>query len=167
MVQLKCYGAPIAMLLAVLASDASASIQLPSMFASAMVLQHDEAVALWGVALPNVDVSINYYSSRSSSSFQWNGKVRSTSSGRFDVILPAQPVSTLPYTLTIAATGSNNITLKDILIGKVFVCSGQSNSKGSTWQHNWNRMEAFITAPVPMRQLLDGSRCFYPRVSYI
>ena len=70
MVQLKCYVARIAMLLAVLASDASASIQLPSMFASAMVLQHDEAVALWGVALPNVDVSISYYSSRSSSSFQ-------------------------------------------------------------------------------------------------
>ena len=167
MVQLKCYVARIAMLLAVLASAASASIQLPSMFASAMVLQHDEAVALWGVALPNVDVSISYYSSRSSSSFQWNGKARSTSSGRFDVILPAQPVSPLPYTLTIAATGSNNITLKDILIGKVFVCSGQSNSKGSTWQHNWNRMETSITAPVPMRQLLDGSRCFYPRVTYI
>ncbi len=81
-----------------------------------MILQRDEKIKLWGWAKQAEKVSIRF-----------NGKQYSTKTGadgKWQVLLPPTKAGG-PYTMDISA--SNKITLKEILVGDVLLCSGQSN----------------------------------------
>ncbi|GAB4383135.1 MAG: sialate O-acetylesterase [Phycisphaerales bacterium] len=83
-----------------------------------MVLQRESEVAIWGWASPDEAVRV---------SGSWMNTPVTTSAdakGNWRVRLPT-PQAGGPYTLTIA--GHNSITLEDVLIGEVWLCSGQSN----------------------------------------
>lgn len=95
---------------------AHAQVRLPQLVSDGMVLQRDTKINLWGWAAPNEKLSIKF-----------NGKtVRSIAGadGKWATTLPAQKAGG-PYTMQIDA--SNHITLKDVLVGDVWFCSGQSN----------------------------------------
>jgi sialate O-acetylesterase len=95
---------------------ANAQVRLPQLVSDGMVLQRDAKINLWGWASPGEKLSVKF-----------NGKtVRSTAGtdGKWATTLPAQKAGG-PYTMQIDA--SNHIILKDILIGDVWFCSGQSN----------------------------------------
>ncbi len=81
-----------------------------------MILQRDEKIRLWGWASANEKVNIRF-----------NGKVYKTkadAAGKWITQLPATEAGG-PYTIDI--TASNKITLREILFGDVWFCSGQSN----------------------------------------
>ncbi|RZK23629.1 MAG: sialate O-acetylesterase [Hymenobacter sp.] len=81
-----------------------------------MVLQRDTPVPVWGWAAPGEQVAVAF-----------RGKTYSatpTASGKWQVALPATPAGG-PYTMTI--TGQNTLTIQDILVGDVWLASGQSN----------------------------------------
>ncbi|MFB0524829.1 MAG: sialate O-acetylesterase, partial [Phycisphaerae bacterium] len=81
-----------------------------------MVLQRDANVTVWGWAGEGEKVTINF-----------NGKTYNAvagADGKWEAIL-SQLKAGGPYSMDINA--SNHLTLKDILIGDVWVCSGQSN----------------------------------------
>ena len=94
----------------------AAAIKPANIFTSHMVLQRNKPIHFWGTASPNEKVSVTLGSNTR------NGRADKT--GAWEIILPALPAGG-PYTVTFK--GSNLIVLDDILIGEVWLCSGQSN----------------------------------------
>ncbi|MFT3824901.1 MAG: sialate O-acetylesterase [Chitinophagaceae bacterium] len=91
----------------------NATVKLPALFTSNMVLQRNAPVNIWGKADAGEKVTIRFLSKTYSTV--------TTKTGDWKIILPALTAGG-PYTLTI-----NDITLSNVLVGDVWVCSGQSN----------------------------------------
>lgn len=102
-----------------------ANIRLPNVINNNMVLQQLSTVKLWGWAAPNEKVYVNT---------SWNNKLDSVITTRdANWMLTVQtPAAGGPYTITL--TGENMIVLNNVLIGEVWVCSGQSNME---MNYNW------------------------------
>jgi sialate O-acetylesterase len=102
--------------LAAAAVESHADVKLPALISDGMVLQQGVKTNLWGTADPEerVTASLNNHqvSVVADRSGQWNLKLGPLSAGG-------------PFPLTI--TGKNSITLHNVLVGEVWVCSGQSN----------------------------------------
>lgn len=102
--------------LLVFSVSVNADVRLPRLISDSMVLQRDQPLRLWGWADPGEKVSVAF-----------NAKKNATttgSDGKWQLTLPAMPAGG-PYTMTL--TGNNEIVLKDVLIGDVWLCAGQSN----------------------------------------
>lgn len=97
----------------VAASAARAEIRLPSLISDGMVLQRGEPVTIWGWADPGEKFEIKWK--------RKTFKVEADGNGEWKVDLPAEKAGG-PYEMLVG-----DIVLKDILIGDVFLCSGQSN----------------------------------------
>lgn len=112
-----------------------ADVRLPGILSDNMVLQQKSQVKLWGWALPDEKIKITT---------SWNNKTDSvTASGDAVWMLNiATPAAGGPFTITIR--GNNTIELKNILIGEVWVCSGQSNMEWS-YNHGLKQMESELT----------------------
>ena len=102
---------------AFLFSQAAADLKLPAMFSDSMVLQRDQPVKVWGWATPNQQVALAIEEQKKT--------VNADADGRWSVQLDAMPAGG-PHILTITGDGKT-VTLKGILIGEVWLCSGQSN----------------------------------------
>ena len=104
---------------AVFTFTANAEIKLPAIFSDNMVLQQQSQVDIWGWAKPNTGVSITS---------SWNKKtvsVRSDANGYWRTKISTPTAGFTPYTLTVS--DGKAVTLRNILIGEVWICSGQSN----------------------------------------
>ncbi len=121
-----------------------AQVKLPALITDSMILQRDEKIRLWGWASANEKVGI-----------QFNGKrysTRADSNGNWSVYLPPTKAGG-PYTMNI--TASNKITLKEILFGDVWFCSGQSNMVHQLDIHDVTYAEEIRQANYPqIRQFL-------------
>ena len=98
---------------------ASAAIVLPKVLGSNMVLQQQSEVNLWGKADANAKVTVEV---------SWSGdevQTHSDAEGRWTVKVATPAASFDPQTITIS--DGESLTLENILIGDVWVCSGQSN----------------------------------------
>jgi sialate O-acetylesterase len=93
-----------------------ADIRLPRFFGDNMVLQRDQPIPVWGWADPKEKVTIQLKAQTQT--------VIADKSGKWSVRLLPEAAGG-PYQLTLK--GKNSITLQDVLIGDVWVCSGQSN----------------------------------------
>lgn len=105
-------------LLAVTLLNSYAKVELAPLFADNMVLQRDSKAAIWGKAEPGARVVIT--------STWAKGKtvVHADDQGRWNVML-ATPSAGGPHELTF--NDGDRLTLKNILIGEVWICAGQSN----------------------------------------
>ncbi len=93
-----------------------AEVRLPHVFADHMVLQRDKPTYLWGWAEADEAISVTFNEEAYA--------IRAGKNGTWEVPLKATPAGG-PFTLVIA--GTNTITLEDVLVGDVWICSGQSN----------------------------------------
>jgi sialate O-acetylesterase len=96
----------------------TSEVRLASLFQNHMVLQQKSSVTFWGWAEPNSDVSI--YTS-------WNQEVKHAKTdkeGRFETTVKTLKAGG-PYEVTIRS--KNEIKLHNVMLGEVWVCSGQSN----------------------------------------
>jgi len=110
---------PLALLLAVFVAFAipvSADATLPALLADHMVMQRGLPVHVWGMAAPHEAVSVSFRGETKSST--------ADDDGRWSVYLSPGEAGG-PFQLTIRAT--NTIVVNDILVGDVWVASGQSN----------------------------------------
>ena len=93
-----------------------AALRLPRLFGSHMVFQRNQPIAIWGWANKNEKISIKFANQAVSTvadiQGKWKVKLKPMKAGG-------------PYILTVR--GTELIELKDVLIGEVWVCSGQSN----------------------------------------
>lgn len=97
-------------------SDPAEYVRLPAVFGDHMVLQRDEPVAVWGWASPRGRVSLSIDGQ--------HVEARAGADSTWQVTIPAMGAGG-PYTLTVA--GADTITLSDVLVGEVWIASGQSN----------------------------------------
>jgi sialate O-acetylesterase len=95
---------------------AHADVTMPALFADHMVLQRDMKLPVWGWADPGEKVTVAFAGQ----------KAEATADAQGDWKVVLKPVnSTKPLTMTV--TGKNTVAVKDILMGEVWICSGQSN----------------------------------------
>jgi sialate O-acetylesterase len=94
----------------------NAQVRLPSIISDHMVIQQNMPVRVWGWADPGEKVTITLNEQKAAVSTGKDGKWRLT--------LPAMKAGG-PYILTVK--GKNLITLNDVMVGEVWLCSGQSN----------------------------------------
>ena len=106
------------LLIFVFAAALHAEVKLASIFGDNMVLQQQSETPVWGKAQANA--TINVITS-------WNNRTYTTRADRNGVwkVKVATPAAGGPYTVTIS--DGKPVTLKNIMIGEVWVCSGQSN----------------------------------------
>ena len=94
-----------------------AAVKLPGFFGDHMVLQQESEIPVWGWCAPDEKVRVTLDGSEATTT--------GDSSGTWRVTLPAMRASTEPFTLRVE--GTNTIEINDVLIGEVWLCSGQSN----------------------------------------
>ena len=125
------------LLYAALSADLWADVRLPGLFGDHMVLQRDMPIHVWGWADPGEAVSVAF---RGESA----GTIASPD-GRWEIFLePAEAGG--PYDLVIA--GENSVRLTDILVGDVWVGSGQSNMQWPLERAN-DAMQEIAAAQYP------------------
>lgn len=112
-ISISLYKALLLLVLAISISGLQAAVKLPRLISDGMVLQRDIPLQLWGWASPKETVTVKFLDK----SYQ----TKADKKGDWKITLPSQPAGG-PYTIQI-----NDIQLKDILIGDVWLCSGQSN----------------------------------------
>lgn len=97
-------------------SPAIAQITLPRLVSDGAVFQRDEPLKLWGYASPNEKITVTFVGK--------NYKTKADAHGDWALTLPPHPAGG-PYEMILK--GNNELRLKDLLLGDVWFCSGQSN----------------------------------------
>lgn len=99
------------------------AVALPAIFSDHMVLQQNSEVTIWGWANPGEEVTVtgswdkNPVKTKGSNLAQWQVKIKTPAAGT-------------AYTLTVK--GNNTLEIQDVLMGEVWLCSGQSNMEWTT-----------------------------------
>ena len=102
--------------IAAMCSLARADVKLPAMFTDHAVLQREMPVPVWGWAEPGEEVKVSLAGQTETTKADEKGKWRVT----------LKPLSVgEPQTLVVE--GKNKLEVKDLLVGEVWLCSGQSN----------------------------------------
>lgn len=107
------------LVLAALVSSAQ-SLRLPTVLGSGMVLQQNENVNIWGWSKPSAKISVQ------AGWLDDEVKTKADADGKWLVQLATPAAGYQPYTITVS-DGKSEIVLEDVLIGEVWLCSGQSN----------------------------------------
>ena len=119
------------------------NVKLPRIIGSNMVLQRNVPVTIWGWADAREKVTIDFEGNTLSS--------RADKDGNWRIVFPSMPAGG-PYSMTIS--GKNTIRLENILLGEVWICSGQSNMEFTVSRSN-NGKEEINTANYPEIRLFD------------
>ncbi len=104
------------MLVAFLQQAAHAEVHVPSIIGDNLVLQQGQRVRIWGTAQPGERVTVTFASSKANAT--------ADTSGRWQALIGPFKAGG-PFVMTI--TGSNTLTFSNVLVGEVWICSGQSN----------------------------------------
>jgi sialate O-acetylesterase len=121
-----------------LAPSAFADVRLPKIIGDHMVLQAEKPATIWGWADPQEKIQVTL-----------GGKTASTTAGaegKWSVKLEVPATGT---SLEMSVAGKNTITVKDVLIGEVWLCSGQSNMEWSVAQSD-NKDAEIAAANYPL-----------------
>jgi sialate O-acetylesterase len=97
--------------------EVRADVKLPNVFGSHMVLQRDRPLPVWGWADPGEEVAVKLDDATAT--------VKADAQGNWKVALPAVKADGKAHSMTVS--GKNKLALDDILIGDVWLGSGQSN----------------------------------------
>jgi sialate O-acetylesterase len=108
------------LLSACIAPAASADVRLPRVFAEHMVLQREVAVPVWGWAAPGEKVTVSLADQTKSASADGDGKW----AVRLDALRAGGPH-------VLKVQGNNALEIADVMVGEVWLCSGQSNMEMS------------------------------------
>jgi sialate O-acetylesterase len=94
----------------------NANIRMPLLFSDGMVLQRNKVIPVWGWADANEKVEVHFNKQTKT--------ITTDATGKWMVKLDSEKAGG-PFELTIS--GKNKIVIKDVLVGEVWICSGQSN----------------------------------------
>ncbi len=138
-------------------------VKLPQLISDGMVLQRNEELKLWGWASPGEKINIEFRKKKYSA--------KADKEGNWEVMLPQQKAGG-PYKMTIK--GKNEITLENILIGDVWLCSGQSNMEHFFGVHQERFAEEINGANnteirqfnIPMTPVLTGPMEDFPAIQW-
>jgi sialate O-acetylesterase len=135
-----------------LSACAENKVALPALFSDNMVLQRQADVPVWGTAKPGARVSVlpSWAAQPSTALADAGGSWR---------ITLATPAAGGPHTLAIAAAG-DTLTLRNVMVGEVWICSGQSNMEMplAGWGQVNNYKQEIANAQYPNIRLLQVER---------
>ncbi len=135
------------------ASAARAEVKLPAVFSDNMILQRDQAVPVWGLAGSEEDVTVTLVGPAGQAGPAAAippCKTTACEEGHWSVKLPKLPAGG-PYELTVKSA-SGSATVKNILVGEVWLCSGQSNMEMSV-ANSLNAQQEIAAAEFPKIRL--------------
>ncbi len=134
----------ISLLLLITGLTAHAELRLPAIIGDIMVLQQKQSNPIWGWDTPGTEVKVTLGSQ--SKTAQADAK------GKWTIKLDPLPASAVPTSMTIQGTTKRE--LKNILVGEVWVCSGQSNM-GFNLNSVWDADLDIATAKYPQIRLIS------------
>ena len=141
------HGATLGLGLLLLPSLSFAEVKVPSIIGDGMVLQRELPVPVWGSANPGESVRVSFdgqsVSAKADTSGQWMvnlAPLQASKTGREMII-----------------KGSNTLTIKDVLVGEVWLCSGQSNMADS-----FNKAKGRKIDPADLQAVASGVRFYAP-----
>ncbi|MEM9346783.1 MAG: sialate O-acetylesterase [Planctomycetota bacterium] len=111
------------------ADESHAEVAMPSIFGDGMVLQRELPVPVWGTAGAGEAVTVTFAGQSVSTNADPDGIWQIT----------LKPLTTSSTGRTLVVSGSNKLEFKDVLVGEVWLCSGQSNMAG-TFNKNKGRV---------------------------
>ncbi len=117
------------------------NIELHPLFSNNMVLQQKQDIPIWGTATPGGEVVVEFHGKEKKGTVDGDGK--------WQVNLPAVPAGG-PYQLIIH--GEQTQVIKNVLVGEVWICSGQSNMEmavSASWGKINNDKEEVANASYP------------------
>jgi sialate O-acetylesterase len=124
--------------------DASATTQVAAVFQSSMVLQRGRAVPIWGTDTPGTTVTVTFAGQTKT--------VVADTGGHWKAFLDAMTANAVGATLTVSGTAM--VTFNDVLIGDVWLASGQSNMEWPLQQEQLGSSELAANANQPLIRLL-------------
>ncbi|PWB70575.1 MAG: 9-O-acetylesterase [Holophagae bacterium] len=124
--------------LVAVAQPAAAELAVSNLFSNHMVLQRDAVVSVWGTASPAAAVTVAIAGHSVTAT--------ADADGRWRAVLPAMAAGG-PHSLTVAGDGSQ-LSFANVLVGDVWVCSGQSNMEW-TVADSQNAVEEIASATDP------------------
>jgi sialate O-acetylesterase len=128
----------------VLSGTAQAEVKLASIFGDSMVLQRELPVPVWGWADAGEKVTVSFAGQTQ--------EATAGEDGRWQVKLNPLKASNEGQTLTVS--GSSKVEVKDVLVGEVWICSGQSNMEWSV-NSSMNAQEEIAAADHPQIRLFN------------
>ena len=126
-----------------LASYAGAETKLSALFSDHMVLQQKQANPVWGWDDPGTEVTVSIAGQ--------SLKAKAGDDGRWEVKLAEMPASAEAKKMKV--TGTSELSVKDILVGEVWLCSGQSNM-GWTLNNSFGQDLTKLAADLPQLRLM-------------
>jgi len=133
--------------LLLLAGPAAAEITLAPLFQDGAVLQREKPVPVWGKATPGKKVTVAF-----------GGEIKSATAdpaGRWQVSLTAMPANPQGRTITVTEEGSPAVEVKDVLVGEVWLASGQSNMQWDIKSARAEDQAEAASGPVPLMRLFQ------------
>lgn len=112
----KCFLLVIGLLLSI---SGNAALRMPRLFSNGMVVQRQQPVAVWGWADAGESVTVKLGRGKAVAA-------TADAQGAWHVTLPAMKAAG-PLTMTVTATGGDVVSIEDVWVGDVWLCSGQSN----------------------------------------
>ena len=134
-------------LLALGFSAVRADVRLPALFSDGLVFQQGRPLAVWGWAAPDEDVSVRFAGQTQ--------VTRADLDGRWRVTLDPVAANAQPQDLQV--NGKNSLIVKNLLVGEVWVCSGQSNM-GFTVSRVANAEQEMKAANFPQIRMFNVER---------
>ena len=126
-----------------ISNNPALNINLPILFSDNMVLQRDKNIPVWGTAEPGGNVFVEIAGQKKSTEVSEDGK--------WQINFPPMPAGG-PYELTIL--GQDTIICKNVMVGEVWLCSGQSNMEMAVKSCN-NYNEEVANADYPNIRLFQ------------
>lgn len=120
------------------------ALMVPALFTDHMVLQQKQADPVWGWDTPGTRVTVKFA--------EQSKTALAGSDGKWMVKLDPMPANATPQSLTI--TGSSQRVIQDVLIGEVWLCSGQSNMEFILKNDSNGEVET-ATADLPNIRLIN------------
>jgi len=111
-------------------SATQAELWMPSIFANGMVLQAEKPVPVWGEAEAGAEVTVEFAPSTGPGQAGQKKSAVADSSNHWKITLDPMPASSKPWNLIISSNRKseiNNRKFSDVLVGEVWILSGQSN----------------------------------------
>ena len=144
-------------LLCMFGGQARAELRLPSILGDHMVLQQQAEVAIWGWAKPGEDVTVLVSSKSYTATADPDGAWR--------VVFEPMAATFEPLQIVVQSSSGERLTIKDVLVGEVWLCAGQSNMDFKV-AHSENREDAVANADLPGLRVfsVNQERSAEPRV---
>ena len=129
--------------LLLIVTSAFADVRLPGIFGDNMVLQRDKPIVIWGWASPGERVTVQLE--------KQSKKITAGKDGKWKLSLESMQAGG-PFQLTVK--GKNTIAFTNVLIGEVWICSGQSNMEWRVQNSN-DADNEIAAADYPMIRHID------------